>query len=168
MCVCAHGQICLFSCFSVSACSDLWVSQVHCIRKPVLPVRFNRSLRGFLLNSASFNGLAQQYDKLSPLVRTGSTKTALGPFCNPYTICLYLQKRPVEDGDRPKNVEAMSGMEGRKKMFDAGSAQWYRLMTSEQHPSSVAVVLLFCLFFAANVFLFCYSSALQVKQYGYL
>ena len=39
--------------------------------------------------------------------------------------CLYLQKRPVEDSDWRKNVEAMSGMEGRKKMFDAakGHAQ---------------------------------------------
>lgn len=36
-----------------------------------------------------------------------------------------LQKRPVEDSDWRKNVEAMSGMEGRKKMFDAakGPAQ---------------------------------------------
>ncbi|XP_019746175.1 troponin I, slow skeletal muscle isoform X2 [Hippocampus comes] len=35
------------------------------------------------------------------------------------------EKRPVEDSDWRKNVEAMSGMEGRKKMFDAakGSAQ---------------------------------------------
>lgn len=39
--------------------------------------------------------------------------------------CWSLQKRPVEDSDWRKNVEAMSGMEGRKKMFDAakGSAQ---------------------------------------------
>uniref|UniRef100_A0A3Q3LTG9 Troponin I1, slow skeletal type n=1 Tax=Labrus bergylta TaxID=56723 RepID=A0A3Q3LTG9_9LABR len=28
------------------------------------------------------------------------------------------EKRPVEDSDWRKNVEAMSGMEGRKKMFD--------------------------------------------------
>lgn len=37
-----------------------------------------------------------------------------------------MQKRPVEDSDWRKNVEAMSGMEGRKKMFDAakGPAQW--------------------------------------------
>ncbi|KAJ3586220.1 hypothetical protein NHX12_012620 [Muraenolepis orangiensis] len=28
-------------------------------------------------------------------------------------------KRPAEDSDWRKNVEAMSGMEGRKKMFDA-------------------------------------------------
>lgn len=43
------------------------------------------------------------------------------------TICCFcLQKRPVEDSDWRKNVEAMSGMEGRKKMFDAakGPAQW--------------------------------------------
>ncbi|KAM4610383.1 troponin I, slow skeletal muscle isoform 2-T3 [Polymixia lowei] len=35
------------------------------------------------------------------------------------------EKRPVEDSDWRKNVEAMSGMEGRKKMFDAakGAAQ---------------------------------------------
>ncbi|KAM6977094.1 troponin I, slow skeletal muscle-like isoform 2-T2 [Aplochiton taeniatus] len=35
------------------------------------------------------------------------------------------EKRPVEDSDWRKNVEAMSGMEGRKKMFDAakGPAQ---------------------------------------------
>ncbi|XP_017270496.1 troponin I, slow skeletal muscle [Kryptolebias marmoratus] len=35
------------------------------------------------------------------------------------------KKRPVEDSDWRKNVEAMSGMEGRKKMFDAakGPAQ---------------------------------------------
>ncbi|XP_077424087.1 troponin I, slow skeletal muscle [Vanacampus margaritifer] len=35
------------------------------------------------------------------------------------------KKRPAEDSDWRKNVEAMSGMEGRKKMFDAakGSAQ---------------------------------------------
>lgn len=30
------------------------------------------------------------------------------------------KKRPVEDSDWRKNVEAMSGMEGRKKLFDAG------------------------------------------------
>ncbi|XP_061592044.1 troponin I, slow skeletal muscle isoform X2 [Cololabis saira] len=29
------------------------------------------------------------------------------------------KKRPAEDSDWRKNVEAMSGMEGRKKMFDA-------------------------------------------------
>lgn len=35
------------------------------------------------------------------------------------------QERPVEVSDWRKNVEAMSGMEGRKKMFDAakGTAQ---------------------------------------------
>ncbi|XP_062314068.1 troponin I, slow skeletal muscle-like [Osmerus eperlanus] len=35
------------------------------------------------------------------------------------------KKRPVEDSDWRKNVKAMSGMEGRKKMFDAakGPAQ---------------------------------------------
>ncbi|XP_029361614.1 troponin I, slow skeletal muscle isoform X2 [Echeneis naucrates] len=32
------------------------------------------------------------------------------------------EKRPVEDSDWRKNVEAMSGMEGRKKMFDAAKA----------------------------------------------
>ncbi|XP_049611151.1 troponin I, slow skeletal muscle [Syngnathus scovelli] len=32
------------------------------------------------------------------------------------------KKRPVEDSDWRKNVEAMSGMEGRKKMFDAAKA----------------------------------------------
>lgn len=39
--------------------------------------------------------------------------------------CVSAQKRPVEDSDWRKNVEAMSGMEGRKKMFDAakGPAQ---------------------------------------------
>lgn len=39
--------------------------------------------------------------------------------------CIHVQKRPVEDSDWRKNVEAMSGMEGRKKMFDAakGPAQ---------------------------------------------
>ncbi len=39
---------------------------------------------------------------------------------------IFVQKRPVEDSDWRKNVEAMSGMEGRKKMFDAakGPAQW--------------------------------------------
>lgn len=33
-----------------------------------------------------------------------------------------LQERPVEVGDWRKNVEAMSGMEGRKKMFDAAKS----------------------------------------------
>lgn len=33
-------------------------------------------------------------------------------------LCVCLQERPVEVGDWRKNVEAMSGMEGRKKMFD--------------------------------------------------
>ncbi|XP_041954247.1 troponin I, slow skeletal muscle isoform X1 [Alosa sapidissima] len=32
------------------------------------------------------------------------------------------EKRPVEDSDWRKNVEAMSGMEGRKKMFDAAKS----------------------------------------------
>ncbi|XP_042562252.1 troponin I, slow skeletal muscle-like isoform X2 [Clupea harengus] len=32
------------------------------------------------------------------------------------------KKRPVEDSDWRKNVEAMSGMEGRKKMFDAAKS----------------------------------------------
>lgn len=32
------------------------------------------------------------------------------------------QERPVEVGDWRKNVEAMSGMEGRKKMFDAAKS----------------------------------------------
>lgn len=42
-----------------------------------------------------------------------------------YLLRIFLQKRPVEDSDWRKNVEAMSGMEGRKKMFDAakGPAQ---------------------------------------------
>lgn len=46
---------------------------------------------------------------------------------DPRSFCICLQKRPVEDSDWRKNVEAMSGMEGRKKMFDAakGSAQWH-------------------------------------------
>lgn len=37
-----------------------------------------------------------------------------------YVTCL--QERPVEVGDWRKNVEAMSGMEGRKKMFDAAKS----------------------------------------------
>ncbi|XP_015685745.1 troponin I, slow skeletal muscle-like, partial [Protobothrops mucrosquamatus] len=32
------------------------------------------------------------------------------------------EERPVEVGDWRKNVEAMSGMEGRKKMFDAAKS----------------------------------------------
>uniref|UniRef100_A0A8C5LZ98 Troponin I1, slow skeletal type n=1 Tax=Leptobrachium leishanense TaxID=445787 RepID=A0A8C5LZ98_9ANUR len=32
------------------------------------------------------------------------------------------EKRPVEVSDWRKNVEAMSGMEGRKKMFDAAKS----------------------------------------------
>ena len=41
--------------------------------------------------------------------------------CNP---CPHpsRQERPVEVGDWRKNVEAMSGMEGRKKMFDAAKS----------------------------------------------
>lgn len=35
---------------------------------------------------------------------------------------LSRQERPVEVGDWRKNVEAMSGMEGRKKMFDAAKS----------------------------------------------
>ncbi len=34
-------------------------------------------------------------------------------------ICIYLPQKE-EVADWRKNVEAMSGMEGRKKMFDAG------------------------------------------------
>lgn len=33
------------------------------------------------------------------------------------------QEGNLEVGDWRKNVEAMSGMEGRKKMFDAGGGQ---------------------------------------------
>lgn len=36
--------------------------------------------------------------------------------------CPSWQERPVEVGDWRKNVEAMSGMEGRKKMFDAAKS----------------------------------------------
>lgn len=38
------------------------------------------------------------------------------------TPWFHLQERPVEVGDWRKNVEAMSGMEGRKKMFDAAKS----------------------------------------------
>lgn len=37
------------------------------------------------------------------------------------TVILSVQEKTVEVSDWRKNVEAMSGMEGRKKMFDAGS-----------------------------------------------
>lgn len=41
-----------------------------------------------------------------------------------WCVCV-LQEKTVEVSDWRKNVEAMSGMEGRKKMFDAakGTAQ---------------------------------------------
>lgn len=57
---------------------------------------------------------------------------SLGPVCRYSAWILFLpmilcapQERPVEVSDWRKNVEAMSGMEGRKKMFDAakGPAQ---------------------------------------------
>lgn len=40
-------------------------------------------------------------------------------------ICILcvLQEKTVEVSDWRKNVEAMSGMEGRKKMFDAAKGQ---------------------------------------------
>lgn len=42
---------------------------------------------------------------------------------DPHPPALSLsQERPVEVGDWRKNVEAMSGMEGRKKMFDAAKS----------------------------------------------
>ena len=41
--------------------------------------------------------------------------------CNPHSRPSR-QERPVEVGDWRKNVEAMSGMEGRKKMFDAAKS----------------------------------------------
>lgn len=37
-------------------------------------------------------------------------------------VCLRRQVLTSEVGDWRKNVEAMSGMEGRKKMFDTGGA----------------------------------------------
>lgn len=63
---------------------------------------------------------------------------------DPRSFCIYLQKRPVEDSDWRKNVEAMSGMEGRKKMFDAakGSAQWHRRL----HLSCWTACSLLCYF----------------------
>lgn len=39
-------------------------------------------------------------------------------------MILSMQEKTVEVSDWRKNVEAMSGMEGRKKMFDAGASQW--------------------------------------------
>lgn len=47
-----------------------------------------------------------------------------------------MQEKTVEVSDWRKNVEAMSGMEGRKKMFDAakGPVQW----SSEWFTSLVA------------------------------
>lgn len=42
-----------------------------------------------------------------------------------FNFCFYIQVLTNEVGDWRKNVEAMSGMEGRKKMFDTGgAAQW--------------------------------------------
>ena len=39
------------------------------------------------------------------------------------SVILYVQEKTVEVSDWRKNVEAMSGMEGRKKMFDAAIGQ---------------------------------------------
>lgn len=39
------------------------------------------------------------------------------------SLWLCVQEKTVEVNDWRKNVEAMSGMEGRKKMFDAGPSQ---------------------------------------------
>lgn len=59
-------------------------------------------------------------------------------------VGLSVQKRPVEDSDWRKNVEAMSGMEGRKKMFDAakGPAQWGEglLPSPLLHPESMSCI----------------------------
>lgn len=44
-------------------------------------------------------------------------------YFNAWTFCLHLQEKTVEVSDWRKNVEAMSGMEGRKKMFDAANNQ---------------------------------------------
>ena len=37
------------------------------------------------------------------------------------SVRVSLQEKTAEVGDWRKNVEAMSGMEGRKKMFDAAN-----------------------------------------------
>lgn len=44
--------------------------------------------------------------------------SSIEPFSE--TVCLLPQVLTSEVGDWRKNVEAMSGMEGRKKMFDTG------------------------------------------------
>ncbi|KAI1893062.1 hypothetical protein AGOR_G00140010 [Albula goreensis] len=47
------------------------------------------------------------------------------------------KKRPVEDSDWRKNVEAMSGMEGRKKMFDAAKARHSEnVVMKEEEPKA--------------------------------
>lgn len=50
----------------------------------------------------------------------------------------WVQEKTVEVSDWRKNVEAMSGMEGRKKMFDAGPSQWDDVM--HQCPSKPDVL----------------------------
>ncbi len=58
-------------------------------------------------------------------------------------FCFFLlQVLTTEVGDWRKNVEAMSGMEGRKKMFDTGSGaqweccRWMMLISSELESGS--------------------------------
>lgn len=79
------------------------------------------------------------------------------------TICrICVQKRPVEDSDWRKNVEAMSGMEGRKKMFDAakGSAQWGDGLASwAQHHELVDCMFCISVF---NVVILVYAPAMEV------
>lgn len=87
---------------------------------------------------------------------------------DPTSFCVYLQKRPVEDSDWRKNVEAMSGMEGRKKMFDAakGSAQWRHHL----HQSCLIACPLSCYFLDWLTFLLTkgFSNFLQQLYFALL
>lgn len=86
----------------------------------------NNSPKGFLLKWAGLKGLDTTITFSEPALLCSLCFWSFILSVAQSNCLPYLQKRPVEDSDWRKNVEAMSGMEGRKKMFDAakGPAQW--------------------------------------------
>lgn len=116
---------------SVFTCADFSKSGVDvCVcesltKKPVEPAQLHSILSGDSSLIAPDSKAWSNNDFPEPALPRGFNGNGSMQSPAPIIHFLHLQKRPVEDSDWRKNVEAMSGMEGRKKMFDAakGSAQ---------------------------------------------
>lgn len=118
--VCADWLVLVCICVLYRCCKPVKLVWLYSISTP----RWQYGSQRLRHNNNDNNNNVWTCSMLQSLYKNGFHCFIL-PF-TPSVYWIYLQKRPVEDSDWRKNVEAMSGMEGRKKMFDAakGPAQW--------------------------------------------